>query len=619
MTTRDFFNEYLELRKNIFEESLYILKSEYVHVLYKLYITLMRKFIHGCCINKELDTVAFEASKKKRVSLKSDFTYNQKYAREISYLEKFLEGPFNAETVKHDKELSRIFSPNFKVVLSRYGYQMLLSVVEMNGYQNISNVIFQRDDRKLLVSNNSYTESYVGESYIDDAIGISEVELTNSKNYTTGMLRDNFNYLKDLERVIQKKKTNIDKNIDVELGEKYPIEKSSNFFMSNCPEYKNKYLVDFAKDYINRKTVNTENPPSVLILKVTDLDEKITCVETNQFFKLAVLGFMNGKIKVYFFTEDSDKEYKEEYRKEFQKLQTGESCSELLKPITEIPNVSLSINCVQLLGHSSAVTSMSLNYDDFYLVSGSCDASVRLWNCKTGICLAVYNAHVRTIWSVKFGPKGYYFASGGNDKVVYFWATNKVLPLKRFIGHTEEITKVEFTKNMIYLVSASLDNTIRFWNLEDNTLIRIFYFENNISCFQLDEVGSMLVVGDSEGQIVVWNVEKALRVLKTNVSGNSSIEKSGKSILGIGLAYDETAVVVYTFRGFRVYDFQSFREDKSKDVYKKFEKQSNAFQKDGQENLFKPFLEFEQKDLKLMSVFFNFRNLLIVIARNFGN
>lgn len=614
MSSRDYFVEYIDLRKHIFEGHLYILKNEYIHVLYKLYIHVLRSFIKACSKVEQVDPITFETSKKKRFTLKSDFMFNPKYTKEIAYIEKVLENPYNIEIISNDKELVRIFSTKFKIVLSKYAYQMLLACVEMNKFLDTSMAIFQRDNEKLLVSDNLFTESYIGESYIEDQLLISELEQINSKNYITGMLRDNYNFLKDLERVIQKKRLNTDKNIEIEFNEKYPIEKSSNFFLSNCPEYKNKYLIDFAKDYINRKTLNAENTPSVLMVNLTDPEEKVTCVENNRFFKMMILGFMDGKIKCYYFTEDSDKDYKEEYRKEFQKLQTGEGHTELLKPITDIPNISLDVDFVTFIGHTSAVTSISVNYDDFYMVSGSCDASIRLWNCRTGNCLASFNAHIRTVWTVKLAPKGYYFGSGGSDKIVYLWATNKVIPLKKFLGHTDEITTIDFTKNAIYLVSASLDNTIRFWNIEDNSLTRIFYFENNISCFQIDEVGEVLIVGDIEGNVIVWNVEKAFRILKTsfNIGAKSALRKS---IQGIDISYDESCVIINTLSGFEVFDFSAFREDKSKDVYQKFNKE-NSLKRENNGIHFRPILSYQAKSLCITKAFFNHRNLMYVVSRN---
>ena len=73
------------------------------------------------------------------------------------------------------------------------------------------------------------------------------------------MLRENYNFLMRLEEIIYKKHHPEEWGIEVELAHKFPIEKSSATFLSNCPEYSNKYMVDLAKNYINRKKIDTQN------------------------------------------------------------------------------------------------------------------------------------------------------------------------------------------------------------------------------------------------------------------------------------------------------------------------------------------------------------------------
>jgi hypothetical protein len=94
----------------------------------------------------------------------------------------------------------------------------------------------------------------------------------------------------------------------------------------------------------------------------------------------------------------------------------------------------------------------------------------------------------------------------------------------------------------------------------------------------INEVGEILFAGDSEGNVIVWNADKAVRLHKmkmpvTKYKHNSSVLKS---IRGINLSYDENTVLVYTKSKLAYYKFESFREEKSKDVYKKFKVEEGA-------------------------------------------
>lgn len=77
------------------------------------------------------------------------------------------------------------------------------------------------------------------------------------------MLRENYNYLMKLEEIIYKKQHPEERGVEVDLPHKFPIEKSSSTFLSNCPEYSNKYYIELAKNYVNRKVISKQNPASI--------------------------------------------------------------------------------------------------------------------------------------------------------------------------------------------------------------------------------------------------------------------------------------------------------------------------------------------------------------------
>ncbi len=475
------FEEFSNFRRTLFTGSLFILKHELVHVLYKLYVRLFKNLLYSRVNNSRNEYQVLQV--QKLFSYKSDYYFSQRYMKEIQYIENVFEGNFELEDIARDEELNRILNASFRIIVSKYGYQMLLTCVEKSGFKVIANIIFTPNKQRLLVSDSLFTESYIGEGYISDNQTIEAIEKVNARTYTVGMLREHYNFIVKLEEIVHKKKFKPVKFSEVDLEFKYPIEKSSSTFLSNCPEYKNKFLVDFAKDYINRRIISPSHQPSVLMLNISDPEEKITCTEFNRMFKLFVYGTYGGKIRCIYLTQDSSKSSKEEYKKENQRLYTGRGPEDLLKPQVTLEASGIDTDSINLMGHAGAVLSLSLNYDSSYLVSGGADGSVRLWFCSSGTCLAIYRAHIKSVWSVKLAPRGYYFVSGGTDRIVYLWSTNSSSPLKKFIGHKEEVSLVDFTKNSIYVISASLDKTIRIWSADDCSVVRIFHFENAITWY----------------------------------------------------------------------------------------------------------------------------------------
>lgn len=61
---------------------------------------------------------------------------------------------------------------------------------------------------------------------------------------------------------------------------------------------------------------------------------------------------------------------------------------------------------------------------------------------------------------------------------------------------------------MIYLITASYDLTVRIWEIDERELVRIFYFDSPVLSMEVNEVGQILITGDQNGQINIWEINK---------------------------------------------------------------------------------------------------------------
>ena len=78
----------------------------------------------------------------------------------------------------------------------------------------------------------------------------------------------------------------------------------------------------------------------------------------------------------------------------------------------------------EFIGHSGAITALSISYDSKYFISGSSDNQIRLWDILSQTCLSIYKGHVKTILKLIISPKGFFFASTCADTLLYLWCTN---------------------------------------------------------------------------------------------------------------------------------------------------------------------------------------------------
>lgn len=72
-------------------------------------------------------------------------------------------------------------------------------------------------------------------------------------------------------------------------------------------------------------------------------------------------------------------------------------------------------------GHSSVVNFVAISSDEKFVVSGSADQTVRIWETETGKCLKILEGHTDFVWGVAISANGKFVVSSSNDGTVRLW------------------------------------------------------------------------------------------------------------------------------------------------------------------------------------------------------
>ena len=127
----------------------------------------------------------------------------------------------------------------------------------------------------------------------------------------------------------------------------------------------------------------------------------------------------------------------------------------------------------EINAHANSVFTLVYTPDGKFLLSGSRDAHLRVWNSEkhyeehTSII-----AHLFAINHITFSPGGKYFATCSLDKSVKVWdaATFKLLKVidkARHAGHGTSVNKLFWTAHENALVSCSDDRSISVWDIKN--------------------------------------------------------------------------------------------------------------------------------------------------------
>lgn len=129
-----------------------------------------------------------------------------------------------------------------------------------------------------------------------------------------------------------------------------------------------------------------------------------------------------------------------------------------------------------LRGHSAGIR--CLQFDDTKLITGSLDRSIRVWNWRTGECISKYHGHSGAVIALHFDST--LLASASVDHTVKIWnfkdKSTFVLP------HPEGVNGVKIDTASRTVLTACDDGAARLWDLDIKTCIRVFH--NHIGAVQ---------------------------------------------------------------------------------------------------------------------------------------
>ncbi|KAH8817863.1 hypothetical protein DL96DRAFT_1820589 [Flagelloscypha sp. PMI_526] len=142
--------------------------------------------------------------------------------------------------------------------------------------------------------------------------------------------------------------------------------------------------------------------------------------------------------------------------------------------IEVLGSVTRSISSLNTMrGHSSPVRSAAFSPDGQYIVSGSDDTALRLWDATTGAIIGEpLRGHSSPVNSAAFSPDGQRIVSGSDDKTARLWDAKTGAPIGEPLrGHSGSVWSAAFSPDGQHIVSGSVDKTLRLWDAKTGTVI----------------------------------------------------------------------------------------------------------------------------------------------------
>ena len=144
---------------------------------------------------------------------------------------------------------------------------------------------------------------------------------------------------------------------------------------------------------------------------------------------------------------------------------------------------------VPQLGHTGSVEAVAFSPDGRFIVSGSGDRTLGLWDAANGALLKTFRGHDGPVYSVAFSPDGRFIVSGSDDQTLKLWDAGSGALRKTFKGPTGLVSSVAFSHDGRFIVSGSDDHTLKLWDAASGALLKNALLPGDVSAVAFSPKG----------------------------------------------------------------------------------------------------------------------------------
>lgn len=420
----------------------------------------------------------------------------------------------NPEQNKQHKKIARIFkSKKYILKMSRTVFDLLINFLLQNfdiGGGSIVEILCKHIQLKITTARPSH---FFTKDELDPEEGFP------------GLWKPNAQKLNGITKQNGNKVQNVVNGSQEEYEQNKTLNESHILSAVPIPDYKEVDIqAEITKIRNSRGSIRIQTPqfalPSVCMYTFqNDGNTEINNLAFSKNSKLVAAGCMDSSIKVWSLEGGDLKKTKKKDEKIYERYNDDDDENQ----VKEHTNTSMLSR--RLIGHSGAVYGLSFSPDNSYLLSSSCDKTVRLWSTDTYKTEVSYKGHTGSVWDVSFCPFGQYFATASHDQTARLWSCDHVNPLRIFAGHLNDLNTVTFHPNSTFVATGSSDKSCKLWDINSGNNIRTFIngHNNSVSSIAVSPDGRWLASADQDSLIIIWDIGTGHRLKTMSGHRNSSI------------------------------------------------------------------------------------------------
>jgi platelet-activating factor acetylhydrolase IB subunit alpha len=116
---------------------------------------------------------------------------------------------------------------------------------------------------------------------------------------------------------------------------------------------------------------------------------------------------------------------------------------------------------------ANAQAKQALYQNSNFIISGSRDKTIKIWNCASGLCLATFTGHDNWVRGLALHHSGKFLYSCSDDKSIRIWDLSNGNCMRKILeAHSHFVTNIASSARYLYIATTSVDTTIKVWELK---------------------------------------------------------------------------------------------------------------------------------------------------------
>ena len=158
-------------------------------------------------------------------------------------------------------------------------------------------------------------------------------------------------------------------------------------------------------------------------------------------------------------------------------------------------------------GHTDAIHTISYSPDAHYLLTGSRDGTIKIWDISTGTCLQTLKLNYFDEFTCIYSPNGRYITIGFWNKSIEIWDLKTSVCIKKLpnhFGHKFKINSIAYSSDGRYILSGDNNGMARIWSTRTGK--QLYFLKNHSPIVFVDfSANGNAILGFKDGMIKLWS------------------------------------------------------------------------------------------------------------------